>query len=94
MTSKASGKIINDMQKFADAGDSLSIGAGLYNEHIVLDKDLSIQGSGKDSTVIDDSLADMDNWGQRSTFTIKPGVDASISDMAIQGQRILQGIRT
>ena len=57
VTSKASGKIINDMQKFADAGDTLSIGAGLYKEHIVLDKDLSIQGGGKDSTVIDGSLS-------------------------------------
>ena len=27
----------------------------------------------------------MDNWDQRSTFTIKPGVDARISDMTIQG---------
>ena len=47
LTSKASGTIINDMQKFADPGDSLSIGAGLYKEHIVLDKDLSIQGEGE-----------------------------------------------
>lgn len=85
VTSRASGRIINDMQKFADAGDSLSIGAGLYKEHIVLDKDLSIQGNGKDSTVIDGSLVDMDNWNQRSTFTIKPGVNALISDMTIQG---------
>ena len=85
LTSKATGRIINDMQKFADPGDSLSIGAGFYKEKVVLDKDLSILGEGKKLTVIDGSYVDGTNWDQGSTFTIKPGVNAHISDMTIQG---------
>jgi hypothetical protein len=85
ITSRASGRIINDMQKFADAGDSLSVGAGFYKEKVVLDKDLSIAGEGEKLTVIDGSYVDGTKWDQGSTFTIKPGVNAHISDMTIQG---------
>lgn len=79
--SRNSGRIIEDMLKFSDSGDLLSIGPGLYQERIVLDKDMSVQGESRELTIID-----APQYGEMgSIFDIKPGVNAQISDMTIQG---------
>ncbi len=83
IASRSSGRIIGDLFGFADSGDSLSIGAGLYKERIVMDKDMTIQGEGQDLTVIDGQYYDSGQIGR--AFTIEPGVNAQISDMTIQG---------
>lgn len=86
VVSRDTRSIINDMLKFADSGDSISIGEGIYHEQIYVDRDLSFAGEGKDATIIDGSYIDWhpDYW-EGSTFRVSPDVNASISGMTIIG---------
>jgi nitrous oxidase accessory protein len=77
--SRNSRKIIQDAVDRASTGDTLIVAAGLYKENLVLDKSLSIKGSGQGLTVVDGNLAG-------SVFKIRSSnsnIDVELSGMTI-----------
>jgi hypothetical protein len=57
-------------------GDTINSATGTYNENVVLDKSLTVNGAGQGKTTV--------NGNQKgSAFTIKPNVDATLSGMTI-----------
>jgi len=58
-------------------GDSISLGAGVYDENVVIGKSLSIYGSGPGKTVVD-------GGGRATVFTIEPSAKVVLSGMTIR----------
>ncbi len=71
------GDIIQDYIKKAKSGDTITISPGIFNENLVIDKSLTLQGAGKglDGTIVD---------GQDSGSVIRVINDKGIPDPAIE----------
>jgi filamentous hemagglutinin family protein len=68
----------------AQAGDTVSVGAGLYAEQLSVTKDLTLAGAGAGlTTVRPDALADA--GGMRSILTIGGGAQAEVSGFTFRG---------
>lgn len=67
----------------AEDGDTVTVGAGTYNERIVIDKAISVVGSGVGSTIIDGGGVD-DLAGNGGQVYVNTGGSMTLSDMTIQ----------
>ena len=66
----------------AAAGDTISIAAGVYHEIITIDKDLTLDGVGAGSTIINNLLSPTD---AAAIVTVNSGVTAFIHGVTITG---------
>lgn len=74
-----SGQIIQDMVNIAENGDTLKVGEGIYEGNNIIDKSLSIDGTGRGSTIVDGA-------GVNRVFTIglkEHKISVALSDMTI-----------
>lgn len=87
VTSRDSGSIIQDMINFAEPSDIIDLGAGIYNENVLIGKSLIINGAGADSTIVDGDV-NGDGAGDGSVFTIgsdtNRNLGVTLSSMTIQ----------
>ena len=71
---------IQDGVTLASSGGIVNVAAGTYKENVMIDKSLSVKGSGADNTIVDGQQAD-------SVFTVgnnSPNVDVLLTGMTIQ----------
>jgi hypothetical protein len=62
----------------AGGGRGIQVGAGTYNETLVIDKSLVISGESASSTIIN-------GGGRGTTVTVQPGVTVTLANMTITG---------
>jgi hypothetical protein len=73
----------------ANPGNSINIAAGIYTEWFIVDKSLSLQGAGKDSTIIQGSS--QQGEGISRVVTIPKRLIVGISDMTIRHGNVIGG---
>jgi parallel beta-helix repeat protein len=70
----------------ARAGDIINIDPGTYVEQIIIDKDLSLAGSGSDSTIIAaPAILSTDSFGKRFIVEINNGAIVDITRLTVTG---------
>jgi hypothetical protein len=82
-----SGCEFTDIQAGVDgaaAGDTLAIQAGIYEENVVIDKDLALQGSGSALTVVDGGAVG-------SVFDVAQGIRVDFKGMTVRNGSAVNG---
>jgi len=73
----------------ADAGDTVQVGAGNYEDHISLDKNISVVGAGTDQVVISPPpgmvYTPADQGFNYAIVAVPSGIEADFSDLTISG---------
>jgi len=81
----------------AASGDIIDVDTGIYTEsgQIEINKDLSIQGSGKDQTIIKTHTDTGSSGDSRGWFLVTDGTEFNLKDLTLDGEGhlIWQGIR-
>ncbi len=81
----------------ASPGSTISVGSGIYTEtgQIVIDKDLTIVGSGIGTTTVRTNSDTGNTVDSKGWFLVNPGVNFNISELTLDGtgHKIYQAIR-
>lgn len=72
------------VETVANAGDTVSVAAGTYNERVTIDTNLTVTGAGATSTIVDGGAGG-------SVFKITSGVNAKIKSLRIRHGQAAQG---
>ena len=82
---------IENAVSYAAAGDTVNVGAGTYQEQVVIDKNLTLDGAGAGSTIISspDTLSHSFAAGSstyKAVVSIENGANATISNLTVDGR--------